>query len=601
MSSDAGRAINTGNSASTLDDFSIDAEVKPKSGTRKRRKKLTAHRAAYLVHSFIGLKLSLIFSIVLLTGSIAVFSDELDWLLYSEIRVTPQGEKLNEGEIFDRLQAAMPNVGLAALSTANDKEATAAHARMTLPGGGFKKIWIDPYTGEITGTTNFLTVGEFFSILHHTLFMPVIGRALVNVFGVLCLIGLISGLISYRRFWREFFTLPRWNAKSRIFLGDLHKFIGLWSIWFVLIIGVTGSWWFYQTPLVRYKVAPQFLPSTVIDPQLSHEHLAALGKGIPTPLTSKDIVSALKKHDPDFVIHFLIPPEHNGMAYQIGGTKHDLLTSKWDSRYFLNPFTGDIIGSQLAEDLPNIMRVDKAMVPLHYGTWGYSGNADLSVKIIWCFFGLAMSALSISGMIIYYKRTQSATRKLLPTHGKSRTLQRTWFAVRPWGGPMSSLKYVNWIFVIVIGIGISIGFKIQKEGTAGSGYLYTEQNIGQWSISLNATLGLLEKDLDPIQAGRQTTINAFIKSGDPDAIKFMYARVNKPRTTRAPGSVIHGSLGNQHAHMPVPQTLKDSTLIWLTIEDWSGEFYQVNWPLQADGKATVDMRIAPQQEVTSLH
>ena len=565
--------------------------VDTKTRTKKRKKKLTMHRAAYLVHSFIGLKLSLLFSIVLITGAIAVFAEEIDWLFYSEVRVTPTGEKMNEGEVFDKMQEALPDVGLTAYFTANDREYTAGQATMTLPEGGFKKVWVNPYNGEVQGITNFLTVGEFFSILHKNLFMPVIGRALVNVFGVLCLIGLISGLISYRKFWREFFTLPRTHVNMRVFLGDLHKFLGLWSLWFVLIIGVSGSWWFYQNPLVRYNVAPQILPTQVIEPALTQEDLDVLGKGIPTPLSSKDIVKAVKAHDPEFIPHVLTPPEHSGQAYRVRGTKHDLLVPKWTSAYYVHPYTGEIIGERLAEDLSAISRVDWSMVPLHYGTWGYDGIGDFLVKLVWCVFGFAMAILSISGMIIYYKRTKSATEKLLPKEqGLKRNAKKTWFVMRPWGGPMGGFKYLNWAFIAVILIGIGIGFKIQSEGTAGSGYQYNNQTLGPWTISMNATLGLLEKDLDPIQPGRATTLNAYIKEGDPKAIKFMYVNTRKPRTMRAPGSVIHGTLGNQHARLFIPKRIKDSAKLWLTIEDWDGNFYQASWPLMPDGESTVDLR-----------
>ncbi|MFC3149792.1 PepSY-associated TM helix domain-containing protein [Litoribrevibacter euphylliae] len=585
MSSEANAVLDT-----DVIDRPVTDTPKTKTKAKRRKKKMTTHRAAFLVHSFIGLKLSLLFSIVLITGAIAVFAEEIDWLFYSEVRVSPVGEKLNEGEVFDKLKAAMPDVGLSNYITANDREYSAAQALMTLPEGGFKKVWIDPYTGEVQGVTNFLTVGEFFSILHKNLFMPLIGRALVNVFGVLCLIGLISGLLSYRKFWREFFKMPRTNRNLRVFLGDLHKLIGLWSLWFVLIIGVSGSWWFYQNPLVRYDLAPQFLPDRVIEPQLTQQDLEKLGSGIPTPLSSKEIVEAVKEHDPDFVPHLLNPPQHNGQAYTVRGTKHDLLVSKWSSSYYVHPYTGEIIGKRLAEDYPAISRVDWSMIPLHYGTWGYDGIGDFLVKLVWCVFGFAMSFLAISGMIIFYKRTKSATQKLLPKQGFKRTAKRSWFVMRPWGGPMGAFKYLNWLFIAVILIGISIGFKLQSEGTSGSGYQYNTKTIGNWTLSMNATLGLLEKDLDPIQPGRSTTINVFIKEGDPSAIKFMYMKTRKPRTMRAPGSVVHGTVGNQNANLPVPKKLKDNAKLWVTIEDWDGNFYQASWPLMPDGKETVDLR-----------
>lgn len=558
----------------------------------RKKKKLTAHHAAYLIHSFISLKLSLVFSIVLITGTLAVFAEEIDWIFYPEIRVSPLDVKLNEGEVFDRMQAAMPDAGLSNYSTANDRHRTAAGAVMSLPGGGFQKVWANPYTGEITGTTDFLTIGEFLSILHRNLFMPLIGRSLVNVFGVLCLIGLITGLISYRKFWREFFTLPRWNAKPRIFLGDLHKFLGLWSLWFVLIIGITGSWWFYKNPLVDHNLAPPFLPTKTIDPALNQEDLDKLGTQIPSPLAASEIVDAVKVHDQDFTIHMLFPPEHNGMAYTVRGTKHDLLTSKWDASYFVHPYTGEIIGERLTADAPTLTRIDMSMRPLHYGTWGYDGWGDFAVKFIWFVFGLAMSLMSISGMIIFYQRTKSTTQKLLPKEKTKRKAKQAWNIIRPWGGPMSGFKYLNWAFISIIFIGINIGFKLQSEGTSGSGYRYATQQLGDWQISLNATLGLLEKDMDPIQAGRATTLNAYIEAGNPKAIKFMYVKAKKPRTTRAPGSVIHGTIGNQHAQMPIPKKLKQNTELWLTIEDWQGNFYQTSWPLMPDGIKTIDLRKA---------
>lgn len=550
------------------------------------------HRVAFWFHSFLGLKLSIMLSIVLISGTLAVFAAEIDWLIYSEMRVSPQGEKLQEGEIYDRMQAAMPNTSLSNFSSSTDTVRTAAQAMMTPPEGGFKKVWADPYTGEITGITSFLTVGQFISVLHTNLFMPLIGRAFVNMFGLFCLISLITGLIYYKQFWKGFFKFPRWKAKSRVLLADLHKFIGVWSLWFVLIIGVTGTWWFYWNPLVFYKVAPPMFESLPIEPGLTKQDIRKLGDSVPQRLSSKEIVDAVKQHDPDFVVHLLTKPEHNGMAYTVRGTKYDLLTQKWDSAYYVHPYTGEILGSRLAEDFSTIRRVDRAMEPLHYGTFAWNGWADLFVKTIWFIFGAGMSALSISGMLIYYKRTKRATEKLLPKTGKKRHAKKIWFTLRPWGGSMSGFKYLNVAFVAVMCIGISIGFKLQNEGVQGSGYQYTSQELGPWTVSLNATRGLLEKDLDPIAPGIRTNFNAFIEAGDAENIKFMYVKTKKPRTKRAPGFVIHGPVGFQHAHFRLPENLKDDAKLWLTIESWDGEFYQTSWPLMPDGELTVDLRSA---------
>ena len=566
--------------------------------TSKRR--INARKISYLIHSFVGLKLTLLLSIVLLTGTLAVFAQEINWLLYSEVRAAPQGEKMNPGEAFDKLQAAMPGVGFDGYNTAHGTERTAASALMTAPDGAIETVYVDPYTGEVNGTTNVLTVGTFLSFLHVSLFLPLIGRDVVNFFGVICLIGLITGIVNYPKFWRNFLRKPRFHKETRVWLGDLHRLTAIWSLWFVLIMGVTGTWWFYHSPLVRYDVAPPIVPTAAIAPAMTNEDLAALGKGIPERLSSKAIVEAVWAHDPDFEIHSLNPPEHSGTAYIVRGTHRDLLTQRHTSAYYVNPFSGEIIGARLASDMGAMQRIDQAMHPLHYGTWAFSRTGDLIVKSVWFLFGLGMTGLAVSGLIIYYKRTRSATRKLLPPPGQRRKAVMTWRVLRPWGGPMSGFKYINFAFVGLICFGFVTVLSLTSQGVSGSGYLYTKQQVGEWTISLNAIMGFLEKELDPIQPGRQTTISATIESGNPDGIKFMHVKTSKPRTTRAPGMVIHG-LAIKHAHLPVPKKLKENAELWLTIEDWQGNFYQASWPLMPDGKQTVDLRKAPNERVAATN
>ncbi|WP_194435623.1 PepSY domain-containing protein [Vibrio fluminensis] len=576
----------------TISTPEIDPENKPTAAKKKKNKTTTAGRVAFLIHSYIGLKLSIIFCIVLLSGSLAVFHEEIDWLIYSEKRVEPQPERLNSGELLDILQARFPESGLSSFYTAFDRERSAATALKSTAGGGFTVVHINPYSGEYNGETDFLTVGNFISILHTNLFLPLVGRAFVNFFGVLCLVGLVTGLIAYRRFWRHFFTLPRYRGvKFHRFLADLHKFIGLWSLWFVLIIGISGSWWFYHNPLVLYKLAPQIVEQPPIEPGLSRQDVKALGTTTPTRLTSAQIVSAVQNFDPDFQVSILTPPGHSGMLYSVRGTKRDLLTSHFDSTYFVNPFTGEVMASRLMENASIGQRFDKAMDPLHYGTFGNSGWSDLLVKTIWFIFGLAMTALSISGTIIFYKRARSAASQLKRTsmpEGKKRLL-KMWYIIRPWGGPMSGFKYLNWAFVIVMCIGINIGFKLQSEGTSSGGFHYTQQTVGEWNVGLQVVLGLLEKDLHPIAPGRRTNVNAFVE-GDFSKIKFIYVDFKKPRSMRAPGFVIHGVTGNLAAHVRVPKKLQDDAKLWITIEDWQGNFHQTAWPLMPDGVNTIDKR-----------
>lgn len=557
----------------------------------KRKRKYTAQRVAHLIHSFVGLKLTVLLVIVLFTGTLAVFNQEIDWLIYSEMRATPQGEKMNPGEVYDRVKKAMPEVGTSYMNTMFGTKYSAVSIRINLHDGGFRTVWADPYTGEINGITGDLTVGSFLSRLHTTLFLPLIGSMFVNFLGALCLISLITGILSYRKFWKQFFKKPRWRKPTRVLMGDLHRLLGIWSLWFVLIIGVSGTWWFYQYPLVHYDLAPRILPEEIIPPGLSHEDIEKLGTDIPTALSTKEVIEAIYKHDPMFEVTYLGPPEHNGMAYTVWGTHKDFLTGKWGSVMYVNPFTGEIISKKPASEMSVVERVDLSMYSLHFGTWGRSGWEDLAVKILYFFFGLAMTFLAVSGMIIYYKRTAKATKKILAKQKTQRSAKKVWLIFRPWGGPMSVFKYLNWSFIWFIGVGLAGFIAVTEQGVSGKGYQYVTQNVGKWDISLNAIMGLSEADMDPIKEGVETTVVASLKSGHYDEIKFMYLKVNKPLTTGAAGEIVHGSKGFMHTHLPIPDKIKEKAMIWLTIEDWQGKFYQVSWPLMPDGKMTIDTRL----------
>ena len=243
----------------------------------------------------------------------------------------------------------------------------------------------------------------------------------------------------------------------------------------------------------------------------------------------------------------------------------------------------------MVEDMTPMQRTDLAMRPLHYGTWA-SGASDLVVKFAYLIGGLAMTFLSVSGLVISYKRARKAVRKVKHHNPVMVKMTQTWRIVRPWGGPMGILKYPNWIVVVGIAMGTGVALTLSTQGTKGSGFLYTEQALGPWRVSMNAVAGLLEKDLPPIRAGSMTNLNIELPSAALEEVKFLYARVGKPRTLRAPGTLIHGPVGAKHVHLQIPGRISDQSELWLTAVTWGGQYYQAKWSLMPDGEKTLDVR-----------
>lgn len=556
----------------------------------KKKKKLSQRYLAYLIHNFVGLKLTLLLIVVLLTGAIAVVQQEIDWLIYDEMRAEVQTERLNPGELLDRLQAAYPNNGLFFFRTSEDYPHLNAFARFIDDNGGWRHAWIDPYSGEVKGDTALLSIGQFIGFLHATLFLPAVGNSVVNALGLMVLISLITGLMTFPKFWRFFFKAPR-TGSVRVFLGDLHKLVGLWSLWIVLIIGITGSWWFYQDPFVKYAGAPAIVEPYPQKPLLSYEDLDSLAQsGVPARKSVAELVDVVQAAYPDLHIKVINPPEHNADPYEIVGSNDEWLVSEWTGqRVMVHPYSGEIVEAFMIDDLTAMQRTDIAMRPLHYGTWA-TGKSDLIVKIVYLLGGLAMTFLAVSGLVISYKRTRKAAKKVHQHHPLMVRLVHVWRIVRPWGGPMGVFKYPNFIAIAGVVMGTGIALTLSDQGTKGSGFLYQQQTLGPWQVSMNAVAGLLEKDLPPIRAGAMTNLNVTLSPEALQEIKFIYARVGKPRTMRAPGTLIHGPVGAKHVHLNIPKRINNNSQLWLTAETWNGEFYQAQWNLMPNGTTTVDAR-----------
>lgn len=379
--------------------------------TRTRQRKRTLSSVSFAVHSACGLWLTILLAIVMVSGTVAVFNAEIDWLIYPELRVTPGEARVNPGAIYDAVSAAYPRFGINSVATGVDRDRLAASAFVLQPGGGARYVWIDQWTGAVRGDTPFMTVGRFFDLLHTTLYLPVIGRAFVNFFGVLLLLSMVTGLIAYKKFWRGFLRRPRFRRGARTWLGDLHRLVAIWTVWFSAIIAVTGMWWFYETPLVTMAGAPP-LTAAPERPEIPAAELDALGPDTPARLPVARLAERVAEAYPDMRITLIVPPGHAGQPFEFVGDRGEALVLRGGNRVYVNPYSGEIVGSALVETWSAIERIDAAMLPLHYGTWAKRGTADLAVKTVWFLGGAAISFLTFSGLLIYLRRTRRALAEL---------------------------------------------------------------------------------------------------------------------------------------------------------------------------------------------
>jgi PepSY-associated TM region len=293
-------------------------------------------RIALLVHNWLGLKLALVLSIVLLSGTLAVFKAEIDWLLYPQKRVTPTQSLATLEEILAAVRATYPDIALVGdVPTGIDSGHSAIGMIGVSPQRGVRMIWVDPYRGVVQGDTPLMTLGFFLANLHRDLFIPGWGLPIVCAMAILVALSLVTGLLGYRRFWRGFVLRPRFSS-WRTLMGDLHRLVGVWSIWFMLVISATGLWYFWTfvgEPMLGFPHAVQERAR----PGLPAERLDALGPGTPRTTPLATALSNITAQFPDFAAQYVALPSHHDAPLVFRGSRGETL-APYATTFFVDPF-----------------------------------------------------------------------------------------------------------------------------------------------------------------------------------------------------------------------------------------------------------------------
>jgi uncharacterized iron-regulated membrane protein len=187
---------------------------------------------AFLLHSLFGLKLSLFLGFVCLTGTIATVSHEIEWLLQPAVRGASDGRTDDYAAIWALVKARHPDAYIQSIGTYDraDSRYFARQADIVLPDGTERRLYIDPGTMRVTGEATGQSFHSVMRALHYYLLLPTdLPFYLVTSLGFVLILSLVTGLLTYKKFWRGFFRLPRWQRSTRTWAGDLHRVIGLSS------------------------------------------------------------------------------------------------------------------------------------------------------------------------------------------------------------------------------------------------------------------------------------------------------------------------------------------------------------------------------------
>lgn len=356
-----------------------------------RIKKQTVWR----MHSVLGLIAGLGLLIIGLTGSLLIFSKEIDGLLRPDVVhvAVPAGAgRLPMDDLVGKMAATFPGHQLMGWVPAEEPTAS---DRVWLKLPEEDEHWlsahIDPYTGKVLSrpAESTETFTGWLLELHYTLLADHVGLAAAGVFALFLFLLGVTGVWLYRDFFRNFFRL-RWKSSTRILFSDLHKFVGINSVVFNLILGFTGAWW-NLSHVIGHLVEEH--PA---------EEVAGAAPQDPAAWASIDdlLADASQRIEGGFRANYLGFPNAPENAFYFYGehggagvlrSPHGSMVSYAVDGTFRE--ASDIREGSLWAQIYD------SFAPLHFGTFG-----GWPVRVLWCLGGLAPGILAVSGFLIWRGR-----------------------------------------------------------------------------------------------------------------------------------------------------------------------------------------------------
>lgn len=357
------------------------ADVSPPGRVAKAK----GSRLWWRVHQWVGLKLSILLGFVFLTGTVAVFSHEIDWLLRPALRVDPAtvDGPLAWSAAARNVAALRPKAKILLLDAPIDRGFAMIATLQTADGRrGF--VYLHPTTGAVQGEGSWVGAQRVLRNMHRHLNLPTpVGVPIVSALSVLLLISLATSFVVYKKWWRGFLRPVRWRD-ARTAMGDLHRLAGLWSLWFVALIGATGLWYLAESTVAKAPPAPRAKVAAV--------KLDARGVADRLELN----LAAAQAAYPGLRVQRVVFPSGKLGAFQFQGQHKAVLVRERANVAWTDAATGKVVLMTDGRDLTAHQRISEMADPLHFGTVG-----GIWTKLIWFVFGLALTSLAVSGVAVY--------------------------------------------------------------------------------------------------------------------------------------------------------------------------------------------------------
>ena len=227
--------------------------------------------------------------------------------------------------------------------------------------------------------------------LHVDMFADLKGTLFLGVMGLLLIVAIISGVVLYAPFMRKMqFGTIRSDRTSRTLWLDLHNLLGIVTVTWLLVVGITGVVntlgkpveWVWQANELSDMLAP-----------FKHD-------AVPVTLASVDsVVAAAREAVPNSILLNILFPESaftgpNQFLVVVAGDTP--LTGRLIRPILVNANTGRMTETR---EMPWYVKTLFVSQPLHFGDYG-----GLPLKVIWALLNIATIVVLLSGLYLWLKK-----------------------------------------------------------------------------------------------------------------------------------------------------------------------------------------------------
>jgi uncharacterized iron-regulated membrane protein len=351
----------------------------------------------YLIHKWTSLVCTAFMLLLCLTGLPLIFSHEIDHMLGRSVDPPELAEAHGQASLDDIVtDAAQRRPGDAVQFVIGDPdEPNFWFVRMGETIDARKASAFYFYDARTGDYLHAYPLGEGFMDLmlrlHIDLFAGLPGMLFLGFTGLLLLAALVSGAVLYGPFMRRLpFGTVRHSRGPWVRWLDLHNLIGVVTLTWVFVVGLTGVINTLTVPIFAHWQNTQL--AEMIGPHRDASPIEGLA-------SAQRALDAAQAAEPDMRLSFMAFPG-NGFA----GPRHFVAfmqgNTAWTSNV-LKPVLVDADSGQAIDsrDLPWYVHALLLSQPLHFGDYG-----GMPMKILWAVLDLLTIILLGSGLYLWLKK-----------------------------------------------------------------------------------------------------------------------------------------------------------------------------------------------------